>query len=147
MIVKLALKLSELSPRFKRFVWRRWYQYLAGYKVSDWRFMNYGYAAGRSRRAALELQGDDEPDRYAIQLYHRVAGAVELRGRDVLEVGSGRGGGASFVKRYHEPRQMTGVDFSARAIRYCRKQHHLEGLSFVHGDAEALPLGKRRSTR
>lgn len=140
MIVKMALKLTELSPRFKRFVWRRWYQYLAGYRVSDWRFMNYGYAPVEFDAPLLELQDDDEPDRYAIQLYHRVAGAVDLRGRDVVEVGSGRGGGASFVKRYHEPRQMTGIDFSAKAIRFCRKQHRLEGLSFVHGDAEGLPL-------
>jgi ubiquinone/menaquinone biosynthesis C-methylase UbiE len=140
MIVNLALKLSELSPRFKRFVWRRWYQYLAGYKVSDWRFMNYGYAPVEFDEPPLKLQPEDEVDRYAIQLYHRVAGAVELRDRDVLEVGSGRGGGASFVKRYHQPRRMMGVDFSARAIRYCRKQHRIEGLSFVHGDAEALPL-------
>jgi ubiquinone/menaquinone biosynthesis C-methylase UbiE len=140
MIVKMALKLTELSPRFKRFVWRRWYQYLAGYKVSDWQFMNYGYAPVEFDEPSLELQGDDEPNRYAIQLYHQVAGAVELRGRDVLEVGSGRGGGASFVKRYHQPRRMTGVDFSARAIGLCQEQHRLEGLSFVQGDAEALPL-------
>jgi ubiquinone/menaquinone biosynthesis C-methylase UbiE len=141
MLIKLALKLTELSPRFKRLIWRRWYQYLAGYKVSDWRFMNYGYAPLDPDEAPLELEPDDEPDRYAIQLYHRVAGAIDLAGRDVLEVGCGRGGGASFVKRYHRPRQMTGVDFSARAVRFCRKQHRLEGLSFVHGDAEALPLG------
>jgi len=141
MIVELALKLCEFSPRFKRFVWRRWYQYLAGYKVLDWRFMNYGYAPVDFDEPLLELQDDDEPDRYAIQLYHQVAGAIDLQGRDVLEVGSGRGGGASFVKRHHQPRQMTGVDFSAKAIRFCRKQHRREGLSFVYGDAEALPLG------
>ena len=141
MIVKTALKLSELSPWFRRFLWRRWYQYLAGYQVSDWRFMNYGYAPVEFDEPSLKLQPEDEADRYVIQLYHQVARAVDLRDRDVLEVGSGRGGGASYIKRYHQPRRMTGVDFSARAVRFCRKQHRLEGLSFVHGDAEALPLG------
>ncbi|MEQ8789342.1 MAG: class I SAM-dependent methyltransferase [Pirellulaceae bacterium] len=141
MIIKTALKLTEFSPSFRRFLWRRWYQYLAGYGVSDWRFMNYGYAQIEFEEAPLKLPPEDESDRYAIQLYHQVAGAIELRDRDVLEVGSGRGGGASFVKRRHLPRRMTGVDFSAKAVRFCRKQHRLEGLSFVHGDAEALPLG------
>jgi ubiquinone/menaquinone biosynthesis C-methylase UbiE len=63
-----------------------------------------------------------------------------LRQRDVLEVGCGRGGGSSFVQRYHQPRSVTGVDFSAKAVRFCERNHAVEGLSFVHGDAEALPF-------
>jgi SAM-dependent methyltransferase len=141
MFVRLAMKLSEISPRFKRLLWRHWYQYLAGYRLADWRFMNYGYAAVDPSEEAVVLQPEDEPNRYAIQLYHRVAGAVELKGRDVLEVGCGRGGGSSFVKRYFHPQQMTGVDFSAKAVRFCGKHHRLDGLSFAHGDAEALPFG------
>jgi hypothetical protein len=35
MLIRLAMKLSELSPRFKKLLWRRWYQYLAGYKMAD----------------------------------------------------------------------------------------------------------------
>ena len=35
---------------------------------------------------------------------------------------------------------MTGVDFSAKAVRFCQQSHHVEGLSFVQGDAESLPL-------
>ena len=33
------------------------------------------------------------------QLYHYVAAAVDLDGKKVLEVGSGRGGGANYVTR------------------------------------------------
>jgi ubiquinone/menaquinone biosynthesis C-methylase UbiE len=69
-----------------------------------------------------------------------VASAVPLAGLDVLEVGSGRGGGASFVKRYHQPGRLTGVDCSAKAVCLCRAQHCLDGLSFETGDAESLPL-------
>lgn len=141
MLVRLALKLSALSPMFKRLLWRRWYQYLATYKLSDWRFMNYGYASLDPTEEPVVLNPDDEPNRYAIHLYHRVARAVALSGREVLEVGCGRGGGSSFVKRYHHPRQMTGVDFSAKAVRFCQEHYRTEGLSFVHGDAEALPFG------
>lgn len=141
MVAELALKVGALSPRFKRLLWRRWYQYLAGYTLSDWRFMNYGYASVDPDEEALVLNPEDEPNRHAIHLYHCVAKAAVLAGRKVLEVGSGRGGGSSFVKRYHRPMQMTGVDFSAKAVRFCQEHYRIAGLSFVHGDAEALPFG------
>ena len=140
MLIRLAMKLTELSPPFKRFLWRRWYQYLAGYQIRDWRFMNYGFSPLHPGEAPLSLQPADEPNRSNIQLYHHVASAVPLTGLDVLEVGCGRGGGASYVKRYLRPRQMTGIDFSAKAVRFCQANHHVEGLSFVRGDAEALPF-------
>lgn len=140
MFVRLAMKLSQVSPWFKRLLWRRWYEYLAGYQLADWRFMNYGYAPLDNGEQPLVLETDDELNRYAIQLYDRVAGAVPLQGREVLEVGCGRGGGSSFVKRYHRPKQLTGVDFSAKAVRFCQENHAIDGLSFVHGDAEDLPF-------
>jgi ubiquinone/menaquinone biosynthesis C-methylase UbiE len=141
MLARLALKLGALSPRFKRLLWWRWYQYLATYNLSDWRFMNYGYASLDPSEETVSLNQDDEPNRYAIHLYHRVASAAALSGRKVLEVGCGRGGGSSFIKRYHHPKQMTGVDFSERAVHFCQTNYRIEGLSFVHGDAEALPFG------
>ena len=140
MLVRLAMQLSQVSPRFKRLLWRRWYEYLAGYKLADWRFMNYGYAPLDDGEQPLVLEPRDELNRYAIQLYHRVAGGARLQGREVLEVGCGRGGGSSFVRRYHRPQQLTGVDFSAKAVRFCREHHAMDGLSFVRGDAERLPF-------
>ncbi len=138
--IRLAMKLCEISPAFKKFLWRRWYQHLAGFQITDWRFMNYGYSDEESEQAPLALQPADETNRFAIQLYHRVASATDLSGLDVLEVGCGRGGGASFLQRYHRPRSMTGVDFSQKSVQFCRDHHRLEGLSFVPGDAEALPF-------
>src|SRR5687767_3761734 len=78
MLARLALKLGALSPRFKRLLWWRWYQYLATYNLSDWRFMNYGYASLNPSEETVSLNQDDEPNRYAIHLYHRVAGAAAL---------------------------------------------------------------------
>ncbi len=140
MLIRLAMKLTEISPRFKRFLWRRWYQYLAGYQLREWRFMNYGFSPLPGGQPPLSLQPADEPNRSSIELYHHVASAVPLDGLEVLEVGCGRGGGASYVKRYLRPRHMTGVDFSAKAIRFCQANHHVEGLSFAQGDAESLPF-------
>src|SRR5215510_2752172 len=86
-------------PVFKKALWRSWYEYLAAsQRAPEWTFMNYGFLD--ASQPLLELQSTDEPDRHFIQLYHHVATAVALRGQSVLEIGSGRGGGASFIKRY-----------------------------------------------
>ncbi len=138
MILKLFATLTERLPGFRRWAWKRWYQHLAGYGVSSWSFMNYGFAPLDQNEQPLTLQADDEADRYCIQLYHHVATAIDLSELDVLEVGSGRGGGASFVKRYLKPTTMTGVDFSPKAVSFCERTHDVAGLSFQRGDAEAL---------
>jgi ubiquinone/menaquinone biosynthesis C-methylase UbiE len=102
--------------------------------------MNFGYAPTDSGALALKLDAEDERNRQSIELYHRVAGAVDLRGREVVEVGSGRGGGSAFVLKYFQPRSMTGVDFVGKAVAFCKRRHGLKGPSFIHGDAENLPL-------
>ena len=107
-------------------------------KNEDTAFLNYGYSSLAGEPNALQLQPDDQPNRLSIELYNRVVGARDLRGRDVLEVGCGRGGGASFVARYHGPASVVGVDLSKRAVRYCRRRHRDPRLTFLRGDAERL---------
>ena len=101
--------------------------------------MNYGFDDGKSQ---LELDAIDEPNRACIQLYNSVAGAVPLSGLDVLEVGSGRGGGASFIFRYLKPASLTGVDLCEKAVSFCQQLHRIGGLAFQAGDAEQLPIEK-----
>jgi len=103
-------------------------------------FMNFGYAPLEPAGAGIALRPEDEDNAYAIQLYHRVVGGRDLKGKDVLEVGSGLGGGASFIARYLEPRSVTGVDFAASAVAFCRRQHCVARLVFHHGDAQHLPF-------
>ncbi|MCX6938522.1 MAG: class I SAM-dependent methyltransferase [Verrucomicrobia bacterium] len=105
---------------------------------ADWTCINYGYKPLGGPELALEPR--DESERYPLQLYHLVASGAELNGRDVLEISSGRGGGASFVARYHRPRSYTGMDIAASAVRFCKRQHQVPGLTFVQGDAMALPM-------
>src|SRR5262249_47022535 len=125
-------------PAVRRLLWRGWYQFLARqYPDRQWTFMNYGH---RPTHGAMPfaLAVEDEADRSCIQLYQIVAGPVELDGREVLEVGSGRGGGASFVARYHRPSRIVGVDLSPVAVAFCRARHRVPGLTFEVGDAERL---------
>src|SRR5207247_11334513 len=86
----------------------------------------------------VKLDEADEPNRYFIQLYHHVVSAVDLTNLDVLVISSGRGGGASYIKRYLKPKAVTDVDFSVKAIRFCKHTHAVDGLSFVEGVAASL---------
>ena len=88
----------------------------------------------------LPLAESDEPNRFGIQLYHRVATQVGSHDKQVLEVSCGHGGGASYLMRTLKPASYTGLDFNPDGIAFCRKRHELPGLDFVHGDAESLPF-------
>ena len=103
-------------------------------------FLNYGFADTDRDAPRLELRPEDEPDRYGIQLYRRVVSTVPLAGRDVLEVSCGRGGGASYLVRYLQPRSCVGLDQSPETTELCRRIHRVPALRFVTGDAEALPF-------
>ena len=130
----------KARPRLQRAVIRFVYFGISvALRKENWAFLNYGYSP-IGDASELRLQPDDEPDRYSIQLYHRVAGARDLRGKDVLEIGCGRGGGASFIARYLDPRSMTGMDISAKAVKYCRRRHRDPRLTFAQGQAEQIPV-------
>jgi ubiquinone/menaquinone biosynthesis C-methylase UbiE len=149
MLAKWLVSLAHARPRVRRWLWRNWYQFLARrYPDAGWTFMNYGFVppdpVGESERLRLTLRltlrAEDERDRACIQLYDRVVGGRALGGRDVLEIGCGRGGGAAFVARHHRPRRLLGVDVSTRAVAFCRTRHSVPGLTFAQGDAEHLDL-------
>jgi ubiquinone/menaquinone biosynthesis C-methylase UbiE len=140
MLARWYTKLCDLYPGFRKSSRKQMYQLMARYyQKRDWTFMNYGYAPEDASETPT-LHTDDEINRYCIQLYHHVANAVELRGLKVLEVGSGRGGGADYIKRYLGPSRMVGVDFSDKAVDLCRQHYCVDGLDFMPGDAEHLPF-------
>ena len=106
--------------------------------MKDWSFMNYGYTPFADE-PSLVLDASDEINRYPIQLYHYLAKKVELKGLDLLEVGSGRGGGLDYLKKYHRPKKITGVDIAFSAVKIAR-QHFPKEIEFKQGSAENLPL-------
>lgn len=139
MIAKAFLSLTEY-PAFRRLVWKPFYEILAKrFKISDWHFMNYGYAADTSQPAIL-LHESDEINRYPIQLYHFLAQKAQIADMNVLEVGCGRGGGASYISRYLKPANITGIDIARNAIRLAKENHKETNLQFMQGNAEKLPL-------
>jgi len=128
----------------KRLLWRGWYQFLATrYRDPGWTFMNYGYRAPVGEAEAPPppaLDPANETGRSFVQLYDVVARGAPVAGRELLEVGCGRGGGAAYVARALGPRRMVAVDLSPRAIELCRARFDASNLSFQVGDAERLPF-------
>ncbi|NOZ45524.1 MAG: class I SAM-dependent methyltransferase [Chlorobi bacterium] len=140
MIEYIFVKLNQLSG-IRRFIWKPIYNYLAKrYKhVTNWRFMNYGYEYHESSNSEkIQINSEDENDRYCIQLYNLVANVKNLKGLNVLEVGCGRGGGVYYINKYLNPASIVGVDISKEAIQFCNNNYVLNGLSFIEGDAENL---------
>lgn len=100
-------------------------------------FMNYGY---HDIEESIELHTNDEVNRYSIQLYHRLAKMVEINGKDIIEVGSGRGGGIAYITKRFNPASALGIDLDSKAAKFGNKHYNLKGLSFKQGDAQNLDL-------
>jgi len=142
MLVNFVLWLMRRSPAARRLAWRGFHE-LLGHRYGGldwWTFMNYGFAELGEDPRPIPLAPEDEAERYCAQLYAHVTGAVDLEGRDVLEVGCGRGGGVSYVARYLNPRRATGLDAARTQVDFCRRVHGGPKVEFVHGEAERLPF-------
>jgi len=99
--------------------------------------MNYGYAKDGF---FPDLFPDDEIERYPIHLYHHTVTQINVANKDILEVGSGRGGGVSYISRYLKPKSITGIDISNEAIQLCGTLYREDGLCFKEGDSEDMPF-------
>ncbi len=125
--------------RIRQAIWQLWYPFLTRrLRGEDILFLNYAYE--ENPPLAIPLGPEDEPHRAGIQLYHHVATQVELRGKNVLEVSCGHGGGASYLTRTLQPASYTALDLNPTGIRFCKTRHRLANLNFVQGDAENLPF-------
>jgi len=103
-------------------------------------FMNYGYDDGVTN---LELPSKEEFNRYPIQLYHQLVKDHSLEGKDILEIGCGRGGGLAFIHRVFRPASSVGIDRDPTAIGFCQKHYKQSGLTFMQGDAQSIQLPDR----
>ncbi|TVR71960.1 MAG: class I SAM-dependent methyltransferase [Spirochaetaceae bacterium] len=129
-------------PRWVRLpLWRYWHL-----KMIEWdreyhalRFMNYGYAP--IDEPELPLVPEDQHEPFGAHLYHVAVSHAPVEGRELLEVSSGRGGGASYIARYLHPRRYVGLDISDRNVDACDRVYgHLPEVEFVQGEAENLPF-------
>jgi ubiquinone/menaquinone biosynthesis C-methylase UbiE len=103
-------------------------------------FMNLGYHASPDGPPIqkLELKEEDRKFRCNMALYQLWLERADVEGRDVVEVGSGRGAGGSFLSRYYKPRSYIGVDGCRQQVILCNDIY--PALKFVYGHASSLPL-------
>lgn len=125
-----------MKEKLKNIFFKFWYWYLSSIdKNTEVIFMNYGYSKDNCK---IELSETDEKNRYSIQLYHFVSTAVDIKGKTILEVGCGRGGGLSYINRYLSPQSVTGVDLNKKAINFCCANYSTERIRFLQSNAQKL---------
>ena len=131
--------LLSIGP-VRKAIWKLWYPFLTRRLRGGEEVLFLNYAFEESPPSGIPLAPDDEPNRACVQLYHHVATQADLRGKNVLEVSCGHGGGASYLTRTLRPQGYTALDLNPAGISFCKKRHHVDGLAFVQGDAENLPF-------
>lgn len=132
---------------FKRFAWFKrlnakiTYEMLAKYISEDtWHFMNYGYMADATEIAHSPACRDVTNQRLSANMYHYLGAKVVLQDKTVLEVGSGRGGGARYLTDCFHPLNYIGLDIAHNAVDLANRLHALPNLKFIQGSGERIPL-------
>jgi len=134
------------SERPRKYIWQKFYNFMCwAAPNTNWTSMNYGYALITDEGKTIELDEHDEYERFSFQLYHYVTITMgklkNFENKNILEVGSGRGGGLSFLKRNYKPISAVGVDFSGQQVIFCNNTYkNIKDLTYLQGDAEHLEL-------
>jgi len=139
-MIKLIIHALKRYAWFRRFNAKITYELLAKHiPVQEWSFMNYGYSPN-ANEPQIELPNDPKIQRYSTQMYHYLAAKTCIKGMNVLEVGSGRGGGARYIAGVMNPSSYIGLDLAQSAVDLANKLHTLPNLKFIQGSAENIPL-------
>lgn len=139
-MVNAVIKILKPFPWSKRFNAKITYEILAkNIPAHDWQFMNYGYVP-TEHEPPLTLNCAFTKQVFPLQMYHYLALHAELNDKHVLEVGSGRGGGARYLAQTFQPKQYIGLDLAQSAVDLANKIHQLPNLKYIQGCAEKLPL-------
>lgn len=104
------------------------------------RFLNYGYVANSNEDCSVVTLPDFCLNKNSVRLVLETIGDCDVRLRQVLDVGCGRGGTVSVLLDYFQPASVNGVDLSQEAIRFCRADQRDPRARFDVGDAEQLPF-------
>jgi ubiquinone/menaquinone biosynthesis C-methylase UbiE len=138
-MINFIIKIFKRFAWFKHFNAKITYELLAKYiPAEDWHFMNYGYAPNPSEKP-LELN-KEVMQRYPLQMYHYLGLKADLTNKDVLEIGSGRGGGANYLASTMRPNSYVGLDLAQSAVDLANKIHQVSNLKFIQGNAEEIPV-------
>ena len=142
MLASIVERYADLPQFLRRRMWQVWHNVIIRFeRQGDVTLMNYGYLPLEGEPPAPNLKTEDAPQQVSLNLYHHCASQIGLASKRVLEVGAGRGGGASYIARYLGPESVIGLDLSEAVIDFCNARHRaVPNLKFVFGDAANLPF-------
>ncbi len=139
-MIKFIIGSLKRFAWFKRLNAKVTYELLARrISAEDWHFMNYGYVPNENEKP-VSLPDNPKIQKYPMQMYHYLATKTEVKGKHLLEVGSGRGGGARYIAGALQPTSYIGLDIAKSAVDLANKIHPLPNLKFIQGSAESIPL-------
>lgn len=98
-------------------------------------FINWGYAPKIEQPGSL--QGINQS---SIRLLHEIIGGLDVSGKDILEIGCGRGGNVSELCKSYGTRSVVGIDLTPSNIQFCQRNNRYEQAYYCIGDAEQLPV-------
>lgn len=108
-------------------------------------FLNWGYAPGLVGRQdeAERPVPSGVPQQVQWRLVLEALAGIPIDGRDLLDIGCGRGGALDVIARQFTPRTLTGLDLSPANIAHCRRLHDRARVRLQVGDACRLPYRDR----
>ena len=119
------------------YIVKQWYNYISSHDLNEKViFLNYGYIG----KDNIILNKSEKKYKTSIQLYYHAVKNLHLKNKIILEVGSGRGGGANFITNRWRPKKYYGLDLSENATSFCKSFYKNPQLEFINGNALDLPF-------
>lgn len=104
-------------------------------------FLNYGYVPNDNPSFSPIKLPDSYLNKNGTRLVLELVGDLEiLPEHRLLDVGCGRGGTATVLRKFFRFDTFVGVDLSPAAIAFCQRTHRFPRTEFVVGEAESLPV-------
>jgi SAM-dependent methyltransferase len=105
---------------------------------SNFLFFNYGLADWGDPYEWVRPR--DHAYRYALNLVRRTLSSLDLEGKTVLDISSGRGGNCYYLLNYSAARFICGLDYCEDYLLFSRQTFSDARLAFAAGDACRLPF-------
>jgi SAM-dependent methyltransferase len=103
-------------------------------------FLNFGYVSDHSPQFSKITLPPHYLNKNSTRLVLELVGECVMAGRQVLDVGCGRGGTVHVIHKFFNPDIIVGMDLCSSAVSFCQGAHRYAGVFFLEGDAENLPF-------
>lgn len=98
-------------------------------------FINWGYASLEEEQPGFQgVNGS------FIRLLHEIIGGADVAGKDIVEIGCGRGGNINELCKSYGAGSAVGIDLTPSNIVFCHRNNRYEQAYYCVGDAERLPI-------